>query len=570
MRLSFCLRAGTLISIGWIKVDAGMKSKRKIIALFVVVSLIWVIGTDYLLLRWEPELYSFYQKIKGIVFIIATSVFIYFLLNKSEKINILTEEKEKVETLINSIPDFITFKDGDGRWIQSNQFALQLYQLHHIDYVGKTNSQLAEEQPFYEDELLCANESDERTWTRRHTTRSEETIPLQNGKTKVFDTIKTPLFTEAGDRKALIVVGRDITERISAKQKLAESELRYKALFEHSPELVYMIDLSGKITNLNQHFKHVTGYNEDEGIGKSLIDFVDEKDHVRLKLKFHRVLTNREVVQCNEIKIKHRTGKKVIVNCASVPIIINDELVGITGYANNITPIIEAEEKLRTTEKLAVVGELAAGIAHEIRNPLTSLRGFVQLFQSQSKEENPIHRIMLDELERINMIASELLVLSRPQEIIFTQTDVSQVLSDVVQLLSSEAKAHGATLHFKEQSSPMYVYGDKNQLKQLFINVIKNATEASACQITASIDLDETNQAIIINIADDGHGMTEERVERLGEPFFSQKEKGTGLGLTVSHKIVEQHKGTIHYDSALGKGTFVHVTFPIYEEHQGH
>lgn len=104
-----------------------MNVKRKIIVSFIGFSLIWVIGTDYLLLSWEPELYSFYQKLKGIFFIIATSVFIYFLLNKSEKINTLTEEKEKVETLINSIPDFISFKDGDGRWIQSNTFALKLF-----------------------------------------------------------------------------------------------------------------------------------------------------------------------------------------------------------------------------------------------------------------------------------------------------------------------------------------------------------------------------------------------------------------------------------------------------------
>ncbi|WDF02645.1 PAS domain-containing sensor histidine kinase [Shouchella hunanensis] len=540
-----------------------MNVKRKIIVSFIGFSLIWVIGTDYLLLSWEPELYSFYQKLKGIFFIIATSVFIYFLLNKSEKINTLTEEKEKVETLINSIPDFISFKDGDGRWIQSNTFALKLFRLDQHHYIGKTNSQLAEEQPFFKKEFSLANETDEQTWALQKTTRSETVITLENGEQKIFDTTKTPLFTESGERKALIVVGRDVTERIQAKQRLAESELRYKALFDYSPELVYMIDLQGNITDLNQHFIHVTGYDREESIGEPFISFIDERDHVRLKLTFYQVITSREVVQCNEIRIKHRTGKKVIVNCASLPIMINGELVGITGYAHNMTPMIEAEEKLRTTEKLAVVGELAAGIAHEIRNPLTSLRGFVQLFQTESKEENPIHRIMLEELERINMIASELLVLSRPHDVIFSKTNVTNVLSDVIHLLSAEAKANGSSLSFKKPY-PLYLYGDKNQLKQLFINVIKNAIEASASAII--VTMQARDGSLTVKIKDDGYGMSEERIERLGEPFFSQKEKGTGLGLTVSHKIVEQHEGTIFYDSTVGEGTTVHLAFPLLKE----
>ncbi|KQL59140.1 MULTISPECIES: PAS domain-containing sensor histidine kinase [Bacillaceae] len=543
-----------------------MSGKRKMIALFIGVSLIWVIGTDYLLLSWEPELYSFYQKIKGIFFIIATSVFIYVLLTKSEKIHTLTEEKEKVETLINSIPDFISFKDGDGRWIQSNTFALELFQIDPIDYIGKTNSQLAEEKPFFKKTFLLANETDEQTWTLRKTTRHEAIVTLENGEQKIFDTTKTPLFTESGERKALIVVGRDITERMKAKQRLEESELRYKALFDHSPELVYMVDLRGNITDLNPHFMHVTGYDRVASIGEPFISFVDERDHVRLKLTFYQVITSREVVQCNEIRMKHQTGKKVIVNCASLPVIINGELVGITGYAHNITPMMEAEEKLRTTEKLAVVGELAAGIAHEIRNPLTSLRGFVQLFQAESKEENPIHRIMLEELERINMIASELLILSRPHDIFFSKTNVTNVLSDVIHLLTGEAKVNGVSLSFKKPC-PFYLYGDKNQLKQLFINVIKNAIEASASTITVSTLAQDGR--LKVKVEDDGHGISEERMARLGEPFFSQKDKGTGLGLTVSYKIVEQHKGNILYESAVGEGTIVHITFPLVKERLG-
>lgn len=536
-----------------------MKSKTKVVFLYILISLAWIIGTDYILYTLEPDLYAFYQKVKGIVFVIATTIFIYYLMKKTERIHALQEEKEKVETLINSMSDFVNFKDGDGRWIQANDFGLKLYQLEGVPYQGKKDSELAPYTEHFQEALLYCEESDERTWEKGELTRDEEVLTLPNGETRTFDTVKTPLFRENGERKGLVVIGRDITKRVKAEKKLAESQLRYKALFEHNPELVYMVDLNGLIVDLNDQFEHVTGYNKDEAIGKSMISFIAEKDHERLYEKFQRVINERQSHQCHEITIPHRSGEIVIVNCASVPIIIDGELVGITGYANNITKMIETEEKLRTTEKLAVIGELAAGIAHEIRNPLTSLQGFVQLFQSESKTDNPLHRIMLDELERINLIASELLVLSRPQEIAFTETNVQTALHDIVRLLNTEANLYGSEILLHADVA-LFVNGDKNQLKQLFINIIKNATEAGATSIQVS--LTKQDDRICIKVQDNGCGMDQARMDKLGEPFFSRKEKGTGLGLTISHKIVVAHEGTIQYESELGQGTTVFISFP--------
>ncbi|GAF17060.1 LOW QUALITY PROTEIN: sporulation kinase A [Bacillus sp. JCM 19046] len=536
-----------------------MKSKTKVVVLYILISLVWIIGTDYLLYRLEPDLYSLYQKIKGIVFVIATTIFIYYLMKKMIASMPCKKKKKKWETLINSMSDFVNFKDGEGRWIQSNEFGLKLFQLEGVPYQGKKDSELASYSKHFQEALHYCEQSDEQTWQQGKLTRVEEVLTLPNGEKRTFDTIKTPLFRDNGERKGLVVIGRDITERIKAEKKLAESQLRYKALFEHNPELVYMVDLNGIIIDLNDQFENVTGYKKKKQLVKSMISFIAEKDHDRLYKKFHHVISERKSHQCNEITIPHRSGETVIVNCASVPIIIEGELVGITGYANNITKMIETEEKLRTTEKLAVIGELAAGIAHEIRNPLTSLQGFVQLFQSESKTDNPLHRIMLDELERINLIASELLVLSRPQEIAFTETNVQTALHDIVRLLNTEASLYGAkiTLDAKEE---LFINGDKNQLKQLFINIIKNATEAGASSITVS--LTKKFDLLWIEVKDDGCGMDQARIDKLGEPFFSRKEKGTGLGLTVSHKIIAAHEGTIQYKSKVGQGTTVIISFP--------
>ncbi|WYQ43602.1 PAS domain S-box protein [Bacillus sp. FSL W7-1321] len=536
-----------------------MKQRTKILLLYLFCSLVWVVGSDLVLLAFDQEVMPLFQGMKGIVFVLVSSVFIYLLISKTEKLQESEEEKEKIDTLINSMVDFVNFKDGEGRWIQTNDYGLKLYQLENVDYRGKKDSELAAYSKASREPLLYCEHTDNLTWERGETTRTEEVFPMKDGTKKTFDTIKTPIYDENGKRKGLVVIGRDITERKKAEKQLAESELRYKALFDHNPELVYRIDLHGNIVDLNDKFMQVTGYKQEDALGKSILTYVQPNDHERLRWKLEQVKLTRKAHQCNQVRINHRYGDRVIVNCASVPIIIDNELVGITGYATNITKIIETEEKLRTTEKLAVVGELAAGIAHEIRNPLTSLRGFVQLFQDESKENNPLHRIMLDELERINTIASELLVLSRPQEVAFQRCNLRQVLGDVVQLMGTNSQLNGATLSLQAEEG-LSLECDPNQLKQLFINVVKNAAESGASAIVVRAFPSGTQ--ICVAVEDNGCGISADRIERLGEPFYSQKERGTGLGLTISHKIVEAHHGAIQYKSELGTGTTVFIALP--------
>ncbi|WP_207634104.1 PAS domain-containing sensor histidine kinase [Halalkalibacter urbisdiaboli] len=536
-----------------------MNRKKRILIIYLIVSTIWVIGSDYLLSLLHLDTYILLQRVKGVVFVLLTGVFIYYLLIKKEEFELLKQEKEKLSTLINSMVDFVNFKDGDGRWIEANNFGLKLFQLEGVDYRGKKDSELAEYTDFYREALIYCETSDEETWMNGKITYCEEVIPLPNGEEKTFDTIKTPLFYENGERKGLVVIGRDITEKKLAEQQLKESNIRYRSLFEYNPELVFMIDLKGNITDLNRKFEPLTGYSKVASIGKSILSFIFEGDRKRAICSFKKVLQEKNAQKIDHIHVIHAEGKRVIVNCAAVPIISDGEIIGIVGYANDVTQILDTEERLMKTEKLAVIGELAAGIAHEIRNPLTSLKGFVQMFQSESQDKNRFYRIMLDELERINAIVSELLVLARPQEVQFSTCDMNVIMNDVFTLLESEANLHGVTQSLEVAESSL-LDCEPNQLKQLFINIMKNSTEAQATHIHVSISKSEEH--IIVKIIDDGCGMTKERMEKLGEPFYSQKEKGTGLGLTVSFKIVQAHDGTIHYKSNPGYGTEVTIMLP--------
>ena len=212
------------------------------------------------------------QRVEGFIFVLLIGLILFLYLSKREEFKQLKEEEQLRSTLINSMVDFVNFKDGEGRWLESNTFGLQLFQLENVDYKGKKDSELAEYSQFYRDSLIYCEDSDQETWAMKTITRCEENIPLPNGHFKTFDTIKVPSFHEDGSRKGLVVIGRDISERIAAESQLLASEQRYKSLFDHNPSPMLMIDLNGTITNVNPRFESVTGFRKEEVQGGPFID----------------------------------------------------------------------------------------------------------------------------------------------------------------------------------------------------------------------------------------------------------------------------------------------------------
>ncbi|WP_339206504.1 ATP-binding protein [Paenibacillus sp. FSL K6-3182] len=225
------------------------------------------------------------------------------------------------------------------------------------------------------------------------------------------------------------------------------------------------------------------------------------------------------------------------------------------------------EELLINSEKLYVAGQLAAGIAHEIRNPLTSLKGFLQLLSSGRGNINHFYDIMKTELIRIESIVSELLMLSKPQVYEFVHKDCRQLMADTVNLLETQAILHNVIIEFHSDYRPLWVYGVENQLKQAFINVLKNAIEAmhngGIVTINMSLDLD---RGVMIRIKDEGAGMPAEQLSKMGQPFYTTKDKGTGLGLMVTFKIINNHQGQITAESKLGVGTTFIIQLPYMEQ----
>ncbi|MEH7886550.1 PAS domain S-box protein [Bacillus sp. JJ1609] len=541
--------------------------KMKYLTTFFILSIVWIFGTNYLLKLYAPSPFiTLVEHTKEVLYVVLAGWFFYFFISKMEELNASREEEKRLSTLINSMVDFVNFKDGEGRWIQANDFGLKLFDLENVDYKGKKDSELAEYSDFFADSLRYCEISDEEAWKAGGIIRVEEVLPQPDGSNKTFDTIKVPLWNGDGSRQGLVIIGRDITERKIVETLLEESRQQYRSLFEYSPDIVAMLDLNGTITNVNPQFQKITGYNANDFIGRRIGELLPDNSRQLVLDRITKVIKD-QCPQMFELNVPHKNGNPLMLQSTSLPIIVNDKLAGIICNSRDVTELRQTEERLRRTDKLSVVGELSASVAHEIRNPLTSLKGLVQLLQMEDEKHQLYYQIMLDELNRINHIVGELLLLAKPQQIKFIEADIQLILYNVISLLKTEASLHNIQIELEVHDQQVMIECEPNQLKQLFINIVKNAIEASSAEDVVLISLQSTDDHVTVRVKDDGCGISKEFMERIGEPFYSSKEKGTGLGMTVSFKIVQSHNGTIKFKSEPDKGTEVIVQLPI--KHDG-
>lgn len=238
--------------------------------------------------------------------------------------------------------------------------------------------------------------------------------------------------------------------------------------------------------------------------------------------------------------------------------------VRMIGTAQDITEQKETQDLLLRSERLSAVGQLAAGVAHEIRNPLTVLKGFLKLLPTV-EDPYPFIQIMENELNHIEAVTSDLLALGKPEFTLPTEVCVAKLTREVFQLLNLEAltKCIQTELNVEPQAQAALVRGNAQELKQVFVNVIKNAIEAtpSGGKVSLYVRCDGDG-TVCIDIMDTGPGMSEETIRKVGTPFYTTKENGTGLGLLVSQQIIAMHHGQLKITSAVGMGTTFSISLP--------
>jgi signal transduction histidine kinase len=254
----------------------------------------------------------------------------------------------------------------------------------------------------------------------------------------------------------------------------------------------------------------------------------------------------------------------VVVGIVILGILAAISYLFLARFYSYITTLDHINKELRQKEKMAAVGQLATSIGHEIRNPLAALRGFTQLQIEKYPDDQDVYKIMKNEIDRINLIVNDLLYIGKPKTALFKQEDIKSIIEYVVEIHEPIAKENNITIDLSIHENT-FLPCDGNQLKQVFINLLKNAMESMPEGGTVKISslVLETEKLLVVLIEDEGYGIEEEKISMLGKPFYSTKQDGNGLGLMVSHNIIEQHKGKITFNSKIGKGTTVEISLPI-------
>lgn len=471
---------------------------------------------------------------------------------QNKNTTLLTRKEEELHTILQNMPVMVDALDYNGDFVLWNRECEIVTGYTAEEVIGNPNAlRLLYPDHNYRHEIqkkFLTRGKNFRDWEMRLTCKNGE--------------IKTIMWSNISEQFPVSgfsywAVGVDITHLKAIEEKLKQQTSELELIFQALPDLCFLTEDDGTIIDYKAGSPTKFYVPAEAFMGK----------------KFYDVLPSPVAQQFQEAisQVKEK-GTNVIVE---YPLTLNDSVDffeasclpllqdKIMIIVRDITERKKTEELLNKSDTLAAIGQLAAGVAHEVRNPLTVIKGFIQLFQINKEDQEKYFDLMLSEIERIEAILQEFLSIAKTDEISTEKKNIYQLFKNVVSLMNTKAIMTNIQVELYTDSKDIIIECSENQLKQVFINILQNSIEAMPDGGRISIHIKEIGKdGIIISVIDKGIGIPEERIKRLGEPFYSTKEKGTGIGLMLSYKIIESHQGNISIMSEVGVGTTVTIYLP--------
>ncbi len=511
-------------------------------------------------------------------------------LKTNQKINQLNNEINKLKSTGESIPES---NDHFGVIAKSVNDLTEKYTNKH-----KTNKAILDGLPFgvifynANGAVQCVNETAEKItgFTKEEiieftskgklldmadrvfweTLRSGETFLGFEGYCPTKSGIDIPVVTST---KQLIVDGIEIGRistfsDVTEQKRLSKVEQRSKVMLDHISDGVITLNNHEEITSFNVGAEEITGLKEAEIKGKTYREVFDINIPI-YSILLDTLYTGKEYKnEKREIDLKE--GRKLYF-IVTTRLLKNNQgkRIGTMGIYKEITPMIELEQQILRAEKLAVIGELAAGTAHEIRNPLTTIQGFIQLLGDSLQEasEKKYITLIISEIRRINQIIKEMLLLAKPSAPAHRRIKTEELIQDMVSFMIPEGALYNVILETRIDQMIPDLFIDEMQIKQVFINLIRNGIQSMKNGGTLKIiaDYDQQKNEVKIQFIDQGEGIPPSVLKKIYDPFFTTKEEGTGLGIPISLQIMQNHEGNLVIESDVQQGTTVTITFPIFE-----
>lgn len=468
----------------------------------------------------------------------------------------LQETNAYLENLINYANAAIIVWDQDYRIIRFNRAYERLTGYSAEEILGK---------PL---DILFPNEQkDESMALIYRTTFGErwEAVEMQiahvNGEVRtVLWNSATLLAADGNTVISTIAQGQDITERKNMEKTIRDSEEKFSKVFNTLPAIMTISSLSdNKLIDVNEAFSQITGYQRDEVLGRTIIGplILNQQDGFKIRRKFGQKGNIKNI----EVNFHTKYGEKRLGLLSAEPVIIDGQKCKLVAILD-ITDLRKMELEMTRLDRLNLVGEMAASIGHEIRNPMTTVRGYLQILREKKEyvQEIECFDLMIEELDSANLIITEFLALSKNKMVDMKLSNLNAIIRKSLSLIKANAIRLDKQIKLELKDLPDLPL-DEKEIRQLIINLVNNGMESmpGSGDITIRTFIDDGY--VIFAVQDQGQGIEHKLLDRLGTPFFTTKEQGTGLGLAVCYRIANRHNAKIEVDTSSA-GTTFYVRFP--------
>ncbi len=469
------------------------------------------------------------------------------------------------QQVLEASPERVAVIDLDGRHILANRAYMNTVGGGVRSMAGRHVSEFFREKDF--NEKIEPHISKVRD--RKEPVVSEDWLHVTDQGERLIATTYFPLLNPDGTLDAVGIIGRDITELATTREEIRKREreiMRLYAAVEQLPVSVVMTDVNGDIQYVNSAFERITGFERDEALGRNPRILKSGRQDKSFYRKMWATISSGDVWQGRLVN-RARDGRLFTEDAVISPVKgQGGVIIGYIAVKEDITERLALEAELRQAQKLEAVGTLAGGLAHDFNNILAALQGYVT-FLKQNPTVSREGGHLLDKIERAVErgagLTGKVLAISKPTEAVMAPVNVNDVIDEAVSVLR-ETTDRRISFNLDLDPGIGAVKGDSGQLVQVIMNLLVNSTQAMPGGGDIYIRTRGDGHNISIKIADTGIGIDQKLLSRIFDPFFTTKEpgQGTGLGLTMVHRIIESHHGHISVQSVKGEGTTFNISLP--------
>jgi two-component system, sporulation sensor kinase E len=484
-------------------------------------------------------------------------------------ISALKESEQRLADIINFLPDATFVIDKDGVVIAWNRAIEEMTGLKAAQMLGRGNYEYSI--PFYGHRCpilvdiirLSEDELDPTYWELErddyHTSAMTFCPNIGAYGATLYGTA-SPLYDSSGKLVGAIESLRDISERTRNEMILRQSQEKFSKAFHGSPIMMIMATFDGIIIDINESFCTCIGYTRQEIIDRNSNELLFYRDP-EMPHRIETILKENSRIDNQPFEFWDKSGQLHQGRLWS-------QLLDLDGVLSHIACVIDVTDQIRMEnemgrlDRLRLVGEMAASIGHEIRNPMTTIRGFLQLLVDKKAyaEDKDFFELMIEELDRANEIISEYLGMARDKLVDLKPRYLDQVVKSIYPMILADANFREMAVNLDLAKPPVLLI-DEKEIRQMIINLARNGLEAMSSGGTLTIGTKIAADEIVLYIQDEGHGLDPIIQDKIGSPFQTTKDKGTGLGLPVCYSIAARHHATIDFKTGPA-GTSFFVRFP--------